>query len=52
MTIKPMKTLKRKNLRNKHTAKAKVVAIKQLTFKPIIKNIDVEAVKKHFATKS
>jgi hypothetical protein len=43
--------LKRKEKRNRAVAKARVSKIKQLTARPIIKNIDIEEIKKGFAVK-
>lgn len=42
--------LKRKDKRNKAVAKARVQRIKQLTLTPVIKKVDVEELKKSFAT--
>ncbi len=44
--------LKRKELRNRAKANNRVKAIKQLTKKPIIKNVDIEAIKAEFAAKA
>ena len=44
--------LKRKEKRNRAKANNRVQAIKQLTQKPIIKNVDIEAIKQEFAAKS
>ena len=41
--------LKRKGRRNRAIASNKVDAIKQLTRKPTIKNVDVDAIKASFA---
>ena len=41
--------LLRKSQRNRAIANNKVKAIKQLTLKPTIKNVDVEAIKASFA---
>jgi hypothetical protein len=43
--------LKRKDRRNSNNANARVARIKRLTAKPVIKNIDVEAIKKSFEEK-
>ncbi|MDX2304358.1 MAG: hypothetical protein NW226_16250 [Microscillaceae bacterium] len=43
--------LKRKGRRNRAIANNKVAKIKQLSWKPIIKNVDVEAIKQEFAAK-
>ena len=43
--------LKRKARRNRAIATNKITAIKQLTRKPIIRNVDVEAIKASFAEK-
>lgn len=40
--------LKRKDLRNKSKANNRVSRIKQLTATPVIKNVDVEAIKASF----
>ena len=42
--------LKRKAKRNKQTASIRRATIQQLTAKPVIKNVDVEAVKASFTT--
>jgi hypothetical protein len=44
--------LKRKGLRNKLTAKARVNQIKDLLRKPDIRNVDVEAIKASFSKKA
>lgn len=44
--------LKRKDRRNAATATARVERIKQLTKTPVIKNIDVEAIKAEWAAKA
>ncbi len=44
--------LKRKEKRNRAKANNRVQAIKQLTKKPIIKNVDIEAIKQEFAAKT
>lgn len=44
--------LKRKGLRNKLNAKARVTQIKDLLRKPDIRNVDVEAIKESFAKKA
>jgi hypothetical protein len=41
--------LKRKEKRNRAVAKARVAKIKHLTTVPVIKNVDVEEIKKSFA---
>ncbi len=41
--------LKRKELRNKLVAKRRLNKIQQLNAKPVIKEVDVEAIKKEFA---
>ena len=41
--------LKRKGRRNKVVAKGKVARIQRLTAQPVIKNVDVEAIKEEFA---
>ncbi|QJW89858.1 hypothetical protein HNV11_10960 [Spirosoma taeanense] len=43
--------LKRKGRRNRAIANNKTAAIKQLLRKPVIKNVDVEAIKASFAEK-
>lgn len=43
--------LKRKTRRNRAVANNRVARIKQLTLKPVIKNVDVEAIKASFAEK-
>lgn len=43
--------LKRKDRKNSNRANARVAKIKLLTAKPVIKNIDVEAIKKSFEEK-
>lgn len=44
--------LKRKGLRNKAKANVRLQEIKRLTTTPVIKNVDVEAIKEEFAKKS
>ncbi len=44
--------LKRKDRKNAARANQRVADIKRLTAKPVIKNIDVEAIKKSFAEKA
>ena len=44
--------LKRKEKRNRAIAKAKVSRVKQLMARPVIKNIDIEEIKKTFAAKA
>jgi hypothetical protein len=44
--------LKRKEKRNRAKANNRVQAIKQLSKKPIIKNVDIEAIKQEFAAKA
>jgi hypothetical protein len=41
-------TLKRKLLRKRQSHNTRVAQIKQLTAKPVIKNVDVEELKKSF----
>ena len=41
--------LKRKGLRNKANAATRLTNIKRLTAVPVIKNVDVEAIKEEFA---
>lgn len=41
--------LKRKGRRNKQTASIRRASIKQLTAKPVIKNVDIEEIKEGFA---
>ena len=43
--------LVRKALRNRTVSKKRVNAIKRLTSKPVIKNIDIEQIKEEFANK-
>lgn len=43
--------LKRKGLKNRQRAISGVQSIKNLNAQPVIKNIDVEAIKKEFAEK-
>ncbi len=43
--------LKRKEKRNRSVAKARVAKIKELSLKPVIKNIDIEEIKKGFEAK-
>ncbi len=43
--------LKRKGLRNKANSAKRTGAIKRLTSTPVIKNVDVEAIKEEFAKK-
>lgn len=40
--------LKRKTLKNRMRAGDKNVIIQQMNFQPVIKNVDVEAIKKSF----
>lgn len=40
--------LKRKDLRNKSKAKNRIKTMKQLTAKPVIKNVDLEELKANF----
>lgn len=42
--------LKRKGRKNKKTAAVRRSSIKQLTSKPVIKNVDIEEIKKGFKT--
>jgi hypothetical protein len=44
--------LKRKERKNRAIANNKTARIKTLTAKPVIKNVDVEAIKKEFAEKA
>lgn len=44
--------LKRKEKRNRAVANNRVARIKQLTKKPVIQNVDVEAIKAEFAAKA
>jgi hypothetical protein len=44
--------LKRKEKRNRAKANNRIDRIKQLTAKPIIKNVDIEAIKQEFANNS
>ena len=44
--------LKRKEKKNVARAKARVKEIKRLNKKPVIKNVDIEAIKAEFASKS
>jgi hypothetical protein len=41
-------TLKRKLKRKRQSQKARVIKIKQLSAKPVIKNVDIEELKKGF----
>ena len=41
--------LKRKDRRNKAKANDRIARIKYLTTKPVVKNVDVEAIKLEFA---
>lgn len=50
-TIMGVTRLKRKDRKNSYRANARVAKIKLLTAKPVIKNIDIEAVKKSFEEK-
>ncbi len=43
--------LKRKERRNNAIAQARVAELKRITMRPVIKNIDIEAIKKSFAEK-
>ena len=43
--------LVRKALRNRTVSKRRVSAIKRLTSKPVIKNVDIEQIKEEFANK-
>jgi hypothetical protein len=43
--------LKRKDRKNSNRANNRVAEIKRLTAQPVIKNIDIEAVKKSFEEK-
>jgi hypothetical protein len=44
--------LKRKAKRNKNRASARVAKIKRLNLKPVIEQVDVEAIKEEFAKKA
>jgi hypothetical protein len=44
--------LKRKGKRNRAVANARVAKIKQLTAKPVIKNVDIDKIKEEFASNS
>lgn len=44
--------LKRKERKNRAIANNKQAAIKDLIKKPVIKNVDIEAIKKEFAEKA
>jgi hypothetical protein len=44
--------LKRKEKRNRAKANNRVARIKQLILKPVIKNVDIEAIKQDFAAKA
>ncbi|SEJ57467.1 hypothetical protein SAMN05192553_105176 [Cyclobacterium xiamenense] len=44
-------TLKRKLRRKRQAQNARVLKIKQLNAKPVIKNVDVAAIKKEFSDK-
>lgn len=44
-------TLKRKLKRKRQAQTARVLKIKQLSAKPVIKNVDVEEIKKDFSAK-
>lgn len=44
-------TLKRKLKRKRQAQTARVLKIKQLSAKPVIKNVDVEEIKKDFSDK-
>ncbi|WP_375586008.1 hypothetical protein [Cyclobacterium xiamenense] len=44
-------TLKRKLRRKRQAQNARVLKIKQLNAKPVIKNVDIEAIKKEFSEK-
>lgn len=43
--------LKRKERRNRAKANDRIAKIKQFTTKPVIKNVDIEAIKKEFEEK-
>jgi hypothetical protein len=45
-------TIKRKALRNRVKAKQRIAAIKRLTSKPTLKNIDIEEIKSTFVKKA
>lgn len=44
-------TLKRKLKRKRREQKTRIVKIKQLNAKPVIKNVDVDEIKKSFSEK-
>lgn len=44
--------LKRKEKRNRAKANNRIAKIKQMIKKPVIKNIDIEAIKQEFAAKA
>jgi hypothetical protein len=44
--------LERKGKRNKAIAKNKIAHVKHLNWKPVIKQVDIEAIKAEFAAKS
>jgi hypothetical protein len=44
-------TLQRKHRRNRSRAVNKIAYVKVLTRTPVIKNVDIEAIKKEFAEK-
>ena len=43
--------LERKGRKNKNVAKNRVATIQRLSFVPVIKNVDVDAIKKEFDSK-
>tara|TARA_S200000501_G_scaffold83800_1_gene76263 strand:+ start:572 stop:832 length:261 start_codon:yes stop_codon:yes gene_type:complete len=43
--------LERKGRKNKNVAKKRVASIQRLSFVPVIKNVDVDAIKKEFDAK-
>lgn len=44
--------LKRKNMRNRAKANNRIAAIKQIAKTPVIRNVDIEAIKQKFAAKA
>ena len=43
--------LERKGLKNKNVAKKRITDIQRLTLTPVIKNVDIEAIKAEFEAK-
>ena len=43
--------LERKGRKNKNVAKKRVATIQRLSFVPVIKNVDIDAIKKEFHTR-